>query len=166
VTATTCVFCKRVHEISREEAFEILRKTPDALRLLLDAVNVEDLNKKPGDSWSARQLLVHLIDVEYIYGFRYRFIMAEKDPVVPSIDQNLWSDTFSYGDLDGTQLIRAFTPIRRVNLELLQTVDPGLFDKPAQHPEFGKITVGMMIPHQAAHDQNHLQQIRDRIPVV
>jgi hypothetical protein len=51
-------------------------------------------------------------------------------------------------------------------LELLQTVDPALFDKSGKHPEYGTITVAQMIPHLAAHDLIHLQQIRARIPAV
>ena len=161
-----CVFCKKVHDFDREEAFNILRKTPDTLRLLLDAVQPEVAAARSADSWSPRELLIHLIDTEYAYGFRYRFIMAEKNPVLTPYSQDAWVETFQYGDLDPTQLIRAFTPIRRVNLELLQTVDPALFEKPAQHPEYGTVTVGQMIPHIAAHDLNHLEQIKDRIPAV
>jgi uncharacterized damage-inducible protein DinB len=161
-----CVFCKKKHDYDREEAFQILRKTSDTLRLMLDDASPEAFSKHEGDTWSPRQILIHMVDTEYAYGFRYRYIMAEKDPVVTPYDQNEWVNTFDYGDLDATQLIRAFTPLRRVNLELLQHVDPKLFDKEARHPQYGIITVGMMIPHLAAHDLNHLQQIRDRLPVV
>jgi len=166
MSATPCVFCKKVHDFDREEAFQILRKTPDTLRLLLDNVSLNSISAESGENWSPRQLLIHLIDTEYAYGFRYRLIMAEKDPVITPYDQEMWVSTFTYGDLDATQLIRAFTPIRRVNLELLTSVDPKLFDKPAKHPEYGNITVGQMIPHLAAHDGNHLEQIRNRIPPV
>lgn len=159
-----CVFCKKVHDFDREQALQIMRKTSDTLRELLDSVTPQMMAHKPGKGWSPREILIHLIDTEYAYGFRFRYIMAEKDPVVMPYDQEAWVGTFSYGDQDGTQLIRAFTPIRRVNLELLQTVDPKLFDKPAKHPDYGTITVAMIIPHLADHDLNHLQQIRDRMP--
>ena len=161
-----CIFCKKTHEFDREEAFQIMRKTSDTLRLLLDGANHEAFGKQPNESWSPRQILIHMIDTEFVYGFRFRYIMAEKEPVVAPFDQNLWSSTFHYGDLDSNQLVRAFTPLRRVNLELLQNVDQQLLDKTAKHPEFGTITVGLMIPHLAAHDQGHLQQIRDRLPVM
>lgn len=161
---TACVFCKKVHDYDIDDAFQILRKTPDTLRELLDDVDMDTLSKrKKTDEWSPRELLIHMIDTEFSYGFRFRYIMAEKSPVVTPYDQNMWVDTYKYGIQDGTQLIRAFTPLRRVNLELLQTVDRKLFEKPAQHPEYGTITVAMMIPHLAGHDTNHLQQIRERI---
>jgi hypothetical protein len=161
-----CVFCKKKHDFDREEAFQILRKTSDTLRLLLDGSTFEAFSKQQGNPWSPRKILIHLVDTEYAYGFRFRYIMAEKEPVITPYDQDNWVTTFDYGDLDANQLVRAFTPLRRVNLELLQSVDPKLFDKQANHPEYGRITVGMMIPHLAAHDLNHLQQIRDRLPVV
>jgi hypothetical protein len=161
-----CVFCKKKHDFDTQEAFQILRKTSDTLRLLLDGANAEAFAKQETDTWSPRQILIHMVDTEYAYGFRYRYIMAEKDPVITPYDQDQWNNTFHYGDLDANQLVRAFTPLRRVNLELLQHVDPKLFDKQARHPEYGMITVGMMIPHLAAHDLNHLQQIKDRLPIV
>lgn len=166
MATASCVFCKKVHNYGREEAFQILRKTPDTLRELLDGVSLENFSKKKANEWSPRQILIHMIDTEYAYGFRYRLIMAEKDPIVSAFNQEAWVDTYSYGDQDATQLIRAFTPIRRVNLELLQSVDPKLFDNQGRHPEYGMITVGQMVPHLAAHDMNHLQQIRDRVPAV
>lgn len=166
MSTTPCVFCKKVHDFDREEAFQMMRKTPDTLRLLLDNVSLNSMSAEGDGKWSPRQLLIHLIDTEYAYGFRYRLIMAEKEPVITPYDQDMWVSTFTYGDLDATQLIRAFTPIRRVNLELLTSVDPKLFDKPAKHPEYGNITVGQMIPHLAAHDGSHLEQIRNLIPPV
>jgi len=166
MSATSCVVCKKVHDYDVDDAFEILRKTPDTLRELLDAVSMETLSKKEGKVWSPRQVLIHLIDAEYVYGYRYRLIMGEKDPVLSPFDQDQWVNTFHYGDQDATQLIRAFTPIRRVNLELLQNVDRELFDRPAKHPVWGTITVGQLVIHLAAHDTSHLQQIRDRVPAV
>lgn len=165
MAAGPCIFCNQTHDFTQEESFQVLRKTPDSLRLLLDDVNREAISVKPSEKWSPREILIHLIDTEYAYGFRFRFIMGEKKPKISPYDQEEWSKTFTYGDLDATQLIRAFTPIRRVNLELLQTVAPDLFDKKADHPEYGLINVAMMIPHLAAHDLKHLQQIRDRLPV-
>ena len=166
MAAGPCIFCKQIHDFSPEEAFQILRKTPDSLRLLLDNVNTESISVKNSDKWSPREVLIHLIDTEYAYGFRFRLIMGEKNAQISAYNQEDWAKTFFYGDLDGTQLIRAFTPIRRVNLELLGSVDPKLFEQTGNHPEYGAVSVGQMIPHLAAHDLNHLQQIRDRIPVV
>jgi hypothetical protein len=156
-----------VHEFDRETAIQILRKTPDTLRELLDGVSFEAFQHKSSDkAWTPRQILIHLIDVEFAYGFRFRYIMAEKNPQITPFDQDLWASTFQYGDQDATQLIRAFTPLRRVNVELLQTVDTALLEKPAHHPQFGTITVSQMIPHLAGHDLNHLEQIRERLPAI
>src|SRR5688572_5775901 len=99
-----CVFCKKKHDFDREEAFQTLRKTSDTLRLMLDDASPEAFSKREGDAWSPRQILTHMVDTEYAYGFRYRYIMAEKDPVVTPYDQNEWVNTFDYGDLDATQL--------------------------------------------------------------
>lgn len=164
MATSPCIICKKVHDYNREQAFQMLRKTPDILRELLDGVSLETISIKKGTEWSPRELLIHMIDTELVYGFRMRLLMAEKKPSITPMDQNDWVGTFTYGNLNAEQLIRAFTPLRRINLELLQSVDPKLFDRKGHHPEFGMISVADLIPHIAAHDQSHLQQIRDRIP--
>ncbi|HSE43630.1 MAG TPA: DinB family protein [Acidobacteriota bacterium] len=167
MAATPCIFCKKEHPFDCEGAIQVLRKTPDTLRELLDGVDLKTISKKPSESdWSPREILIHLIDTEFAWGFRYRVIMGENEPDLTPYDQNLWAKRFTYGDQDATQLIRAFTPLRRVNMELLQTVDPSLYEKKGKHPQYGFITVAQMIVHLAAHDLNHLQQIRDRVPAV
>jgi len=164
--AAPCVFCNKPHDFTRDESFQILKRTPDSLRLVLDAVNPAALSQKKGKEWSPREILIHLVNTEFAYGFRYRAIMGQENSQISAYDQDEWAKHFTYGDLDGIQLVRAFTPLRRVNLELLQTVDPKLFDRVGKHPEYGKVTVGDMIPHIADHDLKHLEQIRDRIPVL
>lgn len=160
-----CIICKKSHSFSREEALQIMRKTPDTLRELLDGVSADAFSSSNAHQWSPRKILIHLIDSEFVYGFRMRLIMAGKEPTITPMDQDEWNDTFHYGALNAEQLIRAFTPIRRVNLELLQNIDSSLLKKVGNHPEFGKLSVGILIPHIASHDQSHLQQIRERLPV-
>ena len=85
-----CVFCKQQHHLNREEAFQVLRKTSDTLRLLLEDTAPESFQKEASGQWSPRQILIHMVDTEYAYGFRYRFIMAEKEPVITPYDQEDW----------------------------------------------------------------------------
>src|SRR3990172_11064253 len=138
-------FCGKDHEITIQEAFPIMRRTPDSLRLLLDAVDPAAFSRKKGEQWSPREVLIHLIDTEFAYGFRFRCIMGSKEASLTSYDQEEWSNTFTYGSLDATQLVRAFTPLRRVNLELLQSVDTKLYDRKGKHPEYGSMSVGQII---------------------
>src|SRR5262245_11152102 len=109
MATSPCVFCKKIHDYDLEHSFQLLRKTPDVLRELLDGVGLETISVKKGDQWSPRELLIHLIDTELVYGFRFRLIMAEPNPVITPIDQNAWVGTFAYGKLNAEQLIRAFT---------------------------------------------------------
>ena len=46
---TACVFCKKVHDYDIDDAFQILRKTPDTLRELLDDVDMDTLSKRKKD---------------------------------------------------------------------------------------------------------------------
>ena len=149
------------------DPFAVIAETAQQLAKLVHSLDSKALDKAPAPGkWSIRQILTHLADCELVFGFRLRQTVAQDNHTVQPFDQDQWVNTFHYGDQDATQLIRAFTPIRRVNLELLQNVDRELFNKPAKHPVWGAITVGQLVIHLAAHDTNHLQQIRDRVPAV
>ena len=159
-----CVLCSKAHAFDREDAFEVLRNTPGVLREVIHGVAPETLSKKVSGKWSPRELLIHLVHTDYIYGYRIRQIITEKNPVLAPIDGDAWVNSFSYGQLDGMRLVDAFDAIRKMNLDLLQSIDPKLFEKPAWHPQYGPVTIATIIPeHLAEHDLNHLQQIRDRI---
>ena len=68
---------------------QVLRQTPDVLRLLVASATSEDLDWQPGpDRWSVSMVLAHLADVE-VRGMtsRLRAIAGEDNPHLPAYDQ-------------------------------------------------------------------------------
>ena len=44
----------------------------------------------PGE-WSALQVVGHLLDVDVVYGFRWRLALTEEEPTYPGYDEKAWS---------------------------------------------------------------------------
>ena len=52
------------------------------------------LRYKPGpDKGCIQEILGHLADIEIVYGYRLREMLADKKPIIAPMDQNDWAQT-------------------------------------------------------------------------
>jgi len=55
------------------------------------------LRYKPSpDKWRILEVLGHLADIEILYAYRIRQMLADKDPVIAPIDQDAWAKNLWY----------------------------------------------------------------------
>ena len=119
------------------------------------------LRRKPAPGkWSILEILGHLADIEVVYGYRLRQMLADKEPAIAPIEQDDWARNLGYLEATPGELLEAYQPARRANLRLLRRLKPADLEKGAFHPELKrKVTVGDLIGMMAGHDPNHLGQI-------
>jgi uncharacterized damage-inducible protein DinB len=125
-------------------------------------VNDKTLRYKPApDKWCILEILGHLADVEVIYGYRMRQMLADKEPVIAPMDQNDWARHLGYLEADPAELLAAYQAARRANVRLLRRVKAADVDsKGAFHPEKKRqVTLAELIGMMAIHDPNHAGQI-------
>jgi uncharacterized damage-inducible protein DinB len=48
------------------------------------------------DKWSILEILGHLADMEILYSYRIRQMLADQDPVIAPIDQDAWAKNLGY----------------------------------------------------------------------
>ena len=48
------------------------------------------------DKWCILEILGHLADMEILYAYRIRQMLADKDPVIAPIDQDAWAKNLWY----------------------------------------------------------------------
>lgn len=112
------------------------------------------------DKWCILEILGHLADVEIVYGYRLRQMLADKKPVIAPMDQNDWARSLGYMDTPPAELIALYGLNRHANLRLLQRLTPADLGKSAFHPETGKdFTVAELVERMATHGASHLAQI-------
>src|SRR5687767_4865910 len=54
------------------------------------------LRPERAGKWSVGQVLRHLVDTEWVYGYRVRKIVAERGSTIVGYDQDRWADGLRY----------------------------------------------------------------------
>ena len=112
------------------------------------------------EKWCVLEILGHLADIEIVYGYRLRQMLADTKPVLAPLDQDAWARKLHYMDSPPSELLAFYGLGRHHNLRLLRTLEPADYSKSAFHPEMQQqMTVADLVQRMAAHGAAHLQQI-------
>lgn len=110
--------------------------------------------------WCILEILAHLADIEIVYGYRLRQMLADEKPVIAPMDQDAWAKNLGYLDASAPELVALYGLNRHHNLRLLRRLKAGDLEKSAFHPEYQKdVTVARLVEQMAEHGTNHLGQI-------
>jgi hypothetical protein len=106
--------------------------------------------------WNAAQIVGHLIDVDIVYGFRFRLVLTEDDPAYPGYDEKLWSQLPHPGP---TELVSVLAGLRAYNTALLRRTPQRRWQRWGTHGEQGREQFSLMVTKIAGHDLAHLNQL-------
>ena len=69
-----------------------LGSTVEQWRAITGGLTNDQLTNSPVDGeWSVAQITGHLLDVDIVYGFRWRLMLTEDNPSYPGYDEKLWT---------------------------------------------------------------------------
>ncbi len=136
-------------------------KGPRRLAAAVSGLSDKVLRYKPSpDKWCILEIIGHLADVEIVYGYRLRQMLADKKPVIAPIFVDDWARNLGYLEAAPAELVAQFGLNRHHNLRLLRRITLEDLSKTAYHPEKqADVTVEQMVQNFAAHDANHIYQI-------
>ena len=136
-------------------------KSPKEIAAAVSGLSESVLCYKPSpDKWCVLEILGHLADVEIIYGYRLRQMLADSKPVIAPINQDAWTRNLNYLGSHASELVAFYGLARHHNLRLLRTLKPSDLSKSAFHPEIQRqVTVAELVERMAGHGIGHLQQI-------
>ena len=141
---------------------DTIERGPSMVGAAVAGADDNALRYKPGPGkWCILEILGHLADVEVVYGYRMRQMLADKEPAIAPIDQDDWARHLGYLEADPAELLAAYQAARRANVRLLRRLKPAdLESKGAFHPEKKRrVTLGELVGMMATHDPNHAGQI-------
>ena len=136
-------------------------KSPKQVAVAVSGLAESVLRYKPAaDKWCILDVLGHLADIEIVYGYRFRQMLADKKPVIAPMDQDDWARNLGHTETPPAELIALYGLNRHANLRLLRRLKPGDLEKSAFHPETqNDITVAQLVEKLASHGASHLAQI-------
>lgn len=154
-------YTKRIRGyVNGKDALKIQKSTAKKLQKLIKPLSKKQMKKRPGPGqWSIAEILAHLADAEVVGSWRMRLILGNTGQPIQAYDQEVWADTFKYGDRDPKESLKVFRVLRENNLSLLKRIPDPLWENHGMHAERGKETISRIVEMFAGHDLNHLKQV-------
>lgn len=149
-------------ELKLEEAVAVLERTAPSLRSLLTGMPEPWIRgTEGGDSWSAYQIVGHLIH-------------GEKTDWIPRAHMILeWAEERAFEPFDRfamlnlpqdrplEEMLAEFEQLRSHNLSILKNlaITPQQLQRIGRHPDLGPVSLSQLLATWVAHDLGHLSQL-------
>jgi hypothetical protein len=148
-------------ESDLKKSLDEAEKSPKQIAAAVSGLSDKVLRYKPApEKWCILEILAHLADIEILYAYRLRQMLADKKPVIAPIDQDDWARNLTYMESSAPEAVALYGLLRHHNLRLLRRIQVDDLNKSAFHPEKQqKVTVADYIGMLVKHGPTHLEQI-------
>jgi hypothetical protein len=148
-------------EAEYKKHLEAAEKSPKQIAAAVIGLSDKVLRYKPSpDKWCILEILGHLADIEIVYAYRLRQMLADEKPVLAPMDQDNWADNLGYMETPPAELVALYGLNRHANVQLLRRLKPGDLAKSAYHPELKHdVIIAEYVEKIGTHGANHLAQI-------
>lgn len=147
--------------IGDRDPVAILEATLNAASRVLGTLRIDehDRPEAPG-RWSARDVVLHLVDAETVYAERLRIMLSVDGVVAYSpYDQEQRLARLRAIGATAIDALSDFRRLRGDSLRWIETVAPADHERTGIHPTRGRETVSQLIRRWAGHDLVHLAQL-------
>jgi uncharacterized damage-inducible protein DinB len=146
-------------DLGNRNPLDALRDTAERIQQLVASWSDDAFERSyaPG-KWSARQILLHLVQTELALSTRARYALAQSGYTAQPFSQDDWMPID--GATDARTALAAYTSLRGLNLAMWKRLTKEQVERAFSHPEYGDLTVGWIIAQMAGHDIHHLKQLQ------
>jgi len=139
---------------------EVLAQTASTLADTVRKHSAPVLRTRPYEGkWTPNEVIGHLADSEWVYGYRLRLILCEDNPTILGMNQDLWVTGQRHNEREPSELVDMFRTMREFNLALWKRMSPSDLKRTGQHNERGPESLGVLLRMLAGHDLSHLDQL-------
>jgi len=137
---------------------------PDRLDEAAAPATDAQLDSAPEGEWTARTVLAHLRDDEFMVGrLRLERMLVEREPDLAPFDEKAWAASRYTGRDSREKLLADFRLQRQASIAILNTLGPDDWRRIGLQPEYGSFDIHWWLEHWLGHDNTHLAQIRSAI---
>ena len=149
------------------DPLEVLAQTAVTLTDVVRSNSAAALRTRPfADKWTPNEVIGHLVDSEWVYGYRLRLILCEASPAILGTNQDAWVTGQQHNQREPSELVETFRALRELNLALWKRLSPADLTRTGQHNERGPESLEVMLRMMAGHDLSHLNQIARYVEAV
>src|SRR5438552_17699906 len=96
-------------EAELKKHLEAAEKSPSQIAAAVSGLPEKTLRDKAApNKWSILEILAHLADMEILYAYRIRQMLADKQPVIAPIDQDDWARNLGYLETPPAELVALY----------------------------------------------------------
>ena len=138
----------------------VMSETVSKLSDIVDRHSPAVLRSRPYEGkWTPNEIIGHLTDSEWVYGYRLRLILSEENPTILGTQQDSWVARQRHNEHEPSEMVDLFRTLRQFNLAAWKRASPSDLDRAGLHNERGPESLGVMLRLLAGHDLSHLEQI-------
>ncbi len=139
---------------------EGLAATPDRLQAAARDADDGALDAASPGEWSARTVLAHLRDDEFMV-MRSRLVRmtVEDHPTLAPFDEKAWATSRWKGRDALAELLAGFRLQREASMMVLRRLEGDDWKRTGLQPELGAFDVHWWVEHWLEHDETHVAQI-------
>jgi hypothetical protein len=147
--------------LGERDPLEVMAQTASQLAEIVRERSPSVLRSRPLEGkWTPSEVIGHLVDSEWIYGYRLRLILSEDNPTILGTNQDSWVARLRHNEREPAELVEIFRTLRDFNLAVWRRTSPADLERTGQHNERGPESLAVMLRLLAGHDLSHLDQIR------
>lgn len=142
------------------EAIERLAATPRTLAHLVAEASDDALDRAHGTNWSARTILAHFRDDEYLcMRVALERMLAEDVPLLTFIDGAEWEPVRNRSRERKDWLLADFALQRQASLAILRMMQPADWQRRGRTAEGREFTIERFVAAWVGHDAEHVTQL-------
>src|SRR5580698_5355849 len=149
-------------EHNLQDTISLLSRTPAALDALLrDLPETWTLRNEGENTWSAFDVVAHLIDGERVNWMPRAKMVLQFGETQTFVPFDRWGHIRESQGKSLSQVLDEFARLRSANLDELRALNlrQENLELRGRHPAFGVVTLSELLATWAAHDLTHLHQI-------
>jgi hypothetical protein len=153
--------------VGERDRIQILSETAEVLVDIVRENTVERMRARPFEGkWTPNEVIGHLSDTEWVFGFRLRAILCEDEPEILGMNHELWVSGQRHNEREPMESVEVFRRLREPNVALWRRVEPAQLQRSGLHNERGRETLDKYLTGHAGHDLSHIDQIRRYLAAV
>lgn len=135
---------------------------PELLRQSISGMSHNQLNATPIPfQWSARQIVLHLSDMDLIFANHMKLMITEDEPTLAGVDEKQHPHRLMYDTRDVDEEVRFIRSLRRHMGHILRSIDADDFLRIGNHLKHGRLTLAQILEKAADHIPHHVHYIEE-----
>jgi hypothetical protein len=147
-------------QLGDQDPLDVMAYTASKIEQRIKGVEEEVLAARPREgAWSVKEIIGHLGDTEWVYGYRMRMMLSHDAPSIEGYDQDIMVAGMAHNERPISMLLEEHRRPRGLNLDLYRRTKGSAWERHGVHSERGAESVALSVELLAGHDLRHLDQI-------